>query len=448
MDKRRDSKFYMENPEAWEKIHDKDYFLPEPAKSVTVENGFILPVKGVIDNYRGGVCDADGNFVAGHQMSVRPGEGGLNLNVAYPFDRNAPRVDETVVYGGFLDNHFGHFIVESLARMWWYLENCDRRYKFVFISPDKNMHRSPLIEYFLLLGLDRKDMIFPRKPTRFASIIVPEQASYIFGGFRDKAMAVYNAIRDKARPSKHENVYFTRTQFYGKSCIGEEYFEHYYRALGYEIIAPERLSIREQISVAAGAQKIVCVNGSAHHHLLFCQDGVDITLLLRETLLLQPQVAWINQARSARFSCVDVSANFLPTNFIGICYLLMPTIYWKEYARDLTGTDAPQAGQINEMVLEYVKQWARMFAAAGPGEAIPFEKLTLSDIANRIQRYSYLFDDAPAVVTREQVEDVFFDGGAINYAVLKRAFTRSRWMAIGREFEFLRGSKLHRWLRS
>ena len=437
----------MENPEDWQKMHDKSYFLPEPTTSITVKNGFILPIIGEVHEYRGGVCDADGSFVAGHQMGAARSDGWYNLNQAYPFDRNAPRMDKTVVYGGVLNSHFGHFIVECLARMWWYLENSDCGYKFVFISPDKNIHRSPLIEYFLLLGLEQKDMIFLRKPMGFSSIIVPDQASYIFGGFRDKAMAVYNVIRDKASPSKYEKIYFTRTRLVGKSTMGEEYFENYYRSLGYEIIAPEQLSIQEQINVAVGAEKIVCVNGSAHHHILFCQDGIDITLLTRNFSFLQPQFFWINQAKNARFTCVDASANFLPICSVYLCCLLMPTMYWKQYVQDLTDAVAPNANQINETVLEYIKLWATMFAAATPSQAAAVEKLSLPDIANRIQQYKYLFDNAPDVVTQEQIRVAYFDQELST--TLKKAFLQSKWGAFGRrKFGFLRGTKLHRWLRS
>jgi hypothetical protein len=341
MDKQSQIKLYIENPEEWNISANKDYFLEEPTEVCVIENGYILPVKGELGNYRGGVCDSDKNFIAGHRQLVNPDTAsGLNISRIYDFnEKKVPYIQETVVYGGFLFNHFGHFIVECLSRIWWYIENCGCGYKFVFISDDEDIGKSPFTEYFLLLGLDEKDMIFLKEPAQFFSVIIPDQTTYILDGFKEKAMLVYNAIRDSVTPSKSEYIYFTRTKLPSNSCINEEYFENYYRAIGYEIIAPEQLPVKEQVSIMAGAKKIVCVSGSLHHHILFARDEIDITMLNRADVPyhLYQVFIWINQIRAAKFTAIDVYANFLPSFYNGSCYLLMPTMYWQKYVKDTRG---------------------------------------------------------------------------------------------------------------
>lgn len=334
--------FYVKNHEEWESLANTDYCLKEPSEVVVVENGYILPLDGDLHNYSGGVCNAEKDYIAGHYMVANQSWDlkGNSVFRAYEIERETTYIEETVVYGGPIFKHFGHFIVESLSRMWWLLENLDCGYKFVFIAPDyETLSELPYIDYLLLLGLKREEIHFLKEPTHYSTIIVPDQTIYIYSGFYDKAVSVYNAIRDSVIPSPYEKIYLTRTKHKRKDCVNEKYFENYYRSLGYEIIAPEHLSIEEQVSIMAGAKKVVCISGSLHHQILFCQDGVDITVLNRLDMstcrdCVMTVLLWINQARNANFTCVDVHTNFLPAAGNDSCYLLIPTDYWRQYVSD------------------------------------------------------------------------------------------------------------------
>ena len=38
--------------------------------------------------------------------------------------------------------------------------------------------------------------------------------------------------------------------------VNEDYFEAFYRSQGYEIISPEKYSIRDQVAIMAGAKEV------------------------------------------------------------------------------------------------------------------------------------------------------------------------------------------------
>jgi hypothetical protein len=328
---------YVEQINAYTESCEKDYRLNESAKEVSIiENGIILPAKLVSDfTAEGGVCDAEGNFIDGHLSGLSVV--GLSIVAAYQIKEEINRVKETVVYGGFVYNHFGHMVIESLSRMWWFLENRDCGHKFVFISHNDSEHDNiKFIDYFLLLGLKEEDIILLKEPSKFDKIVVPRQSIIPYNGFKNKAKTIFNTIRDNVVPTHYEKIYLTRTKLSRRDTINEEYFEDYYCSIGYEIIAMEQLSIREQISIIAGAKHIACVSGSLQHHILFSQDGVNITLL-NKLCYINPVVSWINQMRSATCTFIDVSMNFLPALACHSSYLLMPTAYWKQYVKDSGG---------------------------------------------------------------------------------------------------------------
>ena len=354
--KNSNNTFYVEDIDNWVNASEKDYRIPPPAEEVQiVKNGIILPVKRVRQSSavvsQGGVCDCEGSFIEGHKNQIAD-DGFLigprySITSAYQIDEKEYHINETVVYGGVICDHFAHVIAESLSRMWWFLENRDSNYKFVFISlfPDNDNMIRLFYELLFMLGMKEKNIAVIKKPTRFDSIIIPCQTTFYHSGFREKAMTIYNTIRDSVPPARYDKVYLTRTKLPRSGVYNEEYFEDYYRSIGYEVIAPEQLSIREQISIAAGAKSIACVTGTLQHHILFCHDEVNITLLNRSanikivggTPYFVILYFWINQARRAKCHYVDVYKSFLPS-FITIShYLLGSTPYWKEYVKDSGG---------------------------------------------------------------------------------------------------------------
>ena len=75
-------------------------------------NATILPLRkdSRVQFGLGGVVDADGNYV---DLSAIPDR----VQFAYEFKDPEYR-DEKVVYCGYMINHWGHFLIEAVCRLW------------------------------------------------------------------------------------------------------------------------------------------------------------------------------------------------------------------------------------------------------------------------------------------------------------------------------------------
>ncbi|MCL2222921.1 MAG: glycosyltransferase family 61 protein [Oscillospiraceae bacterium] len=403
------------------KLCEKDYILPESDEEIReIINGVILPARLFDEDSlvaRGGVCDAAGNFVEGHMPTIdRLHTGNCHIvNGAYEVDDDIKHEKQTVVYGGAIFGHFGHFIVESLSRMWWFLENRDCEHKFVFILHDNRWHESILYaDYFNMLGIKEADIILLKEPMRFDKVIVPAQSAYIVSGYKVKLMKIYDAIRDSVTPACYEKVYLTKTKFSqsdhaNNGIVNENYFENYYRNKGYAIIAPEQLSVREQVSIIAGAKDIVCVSGTLHHHTLFAKDCVNITVLSRENIAGY-HFYWINQARKAKFTLIDVSMNLLPNCEGNSYYLLKPTVYWIQYIKDFYGECEVNDALANDDIIRYLKGWSRALVNMAQKDdlhhyANAYKDYTLADIVIRL--YEKLSENRMAEPTKNKLLEFF-----------------------------------------
>ena len=83
------------------------------------KNATILPLRRQAEDNllfgRGGVVDENGEYVPLSGIEGR-------VQFAYPAEKKEYR-DETVVYCGYLVNHWGHFLIEGVTRLWYFLEN-------------------------------------------------------------------------------------------------------------------------------------------------------------------------------------------------------------------------------------------------------------------------------------------------------------------------------------
>jgi len=387
---------YIEDADRWVKDCQEDCCINEETKVQIIKSGIILPLILPLKNDArnscgmGGVCDVNGIFVAGHKTWKSQDGPGITVSRAYPIPSEINSSKETVVYGGLVYNHFGHFITECLSRMWWFLENPTCGYKFVFITPENHPDDSRFLEYFLLLGLAKENIIVLRKPTRFDLIIIPDQSIYIHSGYKPNATKIYNVIRKNVPAAGYEKVYFTRTKLHRPDAVNEEYFESYFHSKGYEVIAPEKLSIEEQVAVMAGVKEYACVSGSLHHHILFGRNGIKITVLNRSRSALCYTMRWINQAKQAISTYVDASMNFLPHAPSNSLYLLAPNAYWKSYIKDYFNDYLSNNISINkDKILEYIEKWCQMMATFDVFSLSRHTEMTCLDFIIKFHRYYY-----------------------------------------------------------
>ncbi len=398
-------KLYVENPELWRRYSEIDYHIKEPVETQVFKEGMILPCKRYLaDNKfgRGGACDSGGNFAAGH--SYIHGFKYHAMYSAYSAGEKVRRVNETVVYCGYMWWHYGHMLIDTLSRLWWFVENRGSGYKAAFINWDGSGNKTEFPELFQMLGLNEDDIIIVNEPTRFDAVIVPDQASYMSNGYTDKALSVYNAIRDGVRPAGYEKVYLTRTKFNPRHIINEAYFENYFRSHGFEIIAPETLPFKEQVAIMAGAKEIATTPGPLQHQILFCQDGIKLTVLNRAAKFFMAQ-HWVAQARSAKCTFIDVYASFLPPFVSGAPHLFYPTEHWKRYLKDNGAPFSYDGPSVRDLAMEYITDWTRTVPKYSLELLVRETNYTLADMI--INMHKYLCEEELDAPTKEKLRIVF-----------------------------------------
>ena len=382
---RSQTSMFVSNPGLWQPGITTNWFLDEPVTTQVVEPGIVLPMRprAGTNHYEGGVCTGDGAFLAGHtRHRVKSAVHGFSCSWSYPVPADIAFVDETVIFGGVLYNHFGHTMAESLGRIWWCVEHMDNDSKVVFVTNRDRLHYP---DFLVMAGIDKERLMVINEPTRFASIIVPDPSYYFREGYTDKAMVVYDAIRDAVAPADYKKVYLTRTQLPQDNLVGEQYFEDYYRSRGYEVIAPERLTIPQQIAVISGAREIACVSGTLPHFVLFAHEGVELTILSREEGPNTSQ-PWMNQARQVQCTVVDVNMTFLPSFARPTSFLIAQTPQWEQYR--LAVGDAGEQPSVNpEDILAYLEKWTKNALTHSPESLASYlNGFTMADLLIALSR--------------------------------------------------------------
>lgn len=245
-------------PEIRSRRSDYDIGLREYANAtVYPADDFHIPKRGAV-----GVLDRHGEHIreAGLERS-----GAAVLVRPLALDR-VEHIDEEVVFGGYISHHYGHFLLESLARLWAYR---DSGLRVVWAA---GRQFTPWeAEVFRILGIRQRRHMVLRKPTRFSRLWVPTPGYIIRRNFhtaqRD-ALAVTRPAPGSAR------VYLSRSSFKSRifTVSGEAEVEKILESHGWRIVRPELLTIRDQIDIFATARTVAGIEGSALHTAMFCAD--------------------------------------------------------------------------------------------------------------------------------------------------------------------------------
>lgn len=277
-------------------------------------NAYVLPRK-IADNGPGwglgGVLDSSKQFV---ELSAYYG-GWIDQGGYYDFNQY-DIYDDTVIYMGLFFNHWGHFLVDLLPRLWYISSypNVANKVKIAYIGEDK-----PAGNYLMLLnilGVKEEQLIHITKPTLFNKVIVPEYSCRPCIWYSDEYVNMYNTIvhnvlKDYQVPihlKDIDKVYFSRAAFSKAQGteFGEDMIEDVYKDNGYTILYPERLSLYDQIYIWNHANTIACLNGSIPLNLVFCMnENLHIDILNKTSALhLNPYLYLL--MRNVKYNHIDV----------------------------------------------------------------------------------------------------------------------------------------------
>ncbi|UVC28649.1 DUF563 domain-containing protein [Pantoea sp. SOD02] len=376
----------------------KSFYNDEKESFAVYDNAHILPLVRILSEdkskefFLGGVCDEKFNFIAGHKRRVNSNGVNKECWASYtPTSLSKPQyLDEDVIFGGVLHRHFGHFITESLCRLWYAIKYRTPGQKVVFLK--ESNFKEKYLKLLNIAGLNSNEIIIIEEPMRFRSVVIPEQSTLFFSYFNSNFIVPHEKMMKDIAPSEHKKVYLSRSKFTKNDIINENYFEDFFRKQGYFIAYPETLTMEEQISLMKGANDIASVMGTASHLVLFAKKNANVIMLLRSRNKFNHMQQMILEAKSHQYVYVDATFNFLPHDYDFPCFFLAPTESWNQFVRDEFNInpsdtlenflDSPESN-----ISRYFSQWKELSSSKKNRDRIikkPISEL-VSSIRNGLQ---------------------------------------------------------------
>lgn len=225
-------------------------------------------------DYNGNVYNADGVLCKSSIMHRFD-----RFQPAAPFKNTARFINDDVVFmgGGYVFGHFGHFLIEGLARVWPVLNQEFKNKKYVFVVK-KGTKSLPGYALQMLngLGIKSENIILIHKTTKFAGVYVPVQAAVISKYICPIMQDVFSKIAKNLAVKKsqtYDKIYLSRSKMNDGRLFGESAIENMFSKNGYKIIWPEKLPLSEQISLVSNCKVMAGAAGTALHLALFMRPG-------------------------------------------------------------------------------------------------------------------------------------------------------------------------------
>jgi len=181
---------------------------------------------------------------------------------------------QTCVYGGVLHEHFGHFVAESVHRLWLLRLLVGQNAWVAFhVGVRRGVFRTRMPDYVVdvlsALGAPPERLLFIDRPMRFARIYFPKQGRYLG---RPEIISGYSeTFFGRHADNIGKRLYISRSTYLSKgSYFGERLVERTLAANGFEVIYPESLAPTRLVQAFREASEIVFAEGSAIHLLEIC----------------------------------------------------------------------------------------------------------------------------------------------------------------------------------
>ena len=218
-----------------------------------------------------GVYDEDDNYVDDTALNRRSGEQGAPVpRDLFPVaaDSDAPEA----IYAGTLYFHFGHFLLESLARAWYAHQYPDVPFVWAGAHTWQGVELKPWQSEILDILMIKNPTRIIADPARFELLHIPDIGYRYDDRFHPEHAEFLGRYEGPAQVPGHR-------LWLSRSMIGSDVrdlnsapAERRLAGAGWTITHPETLSIREQLDHLGRAEIVAGEEGSAFHILILLKD--------------------------------------------------------------------------------------------------------------------------------------------------------------------------------
>jgi hypothetical protein len=237
------------------------------------------------NGYPGGLFDTDLNPIR-QALSRRGNDIRLSRPITDDIDFSAlPLIqsDRPYFFIGEINPHFGHFLLESTARLWPLLHLTPGfAGKYLFFSQKASsalLEKTFIKDIFGSLSLEPKNFTVYRKPCRLQNVFIAPPAFEIRSQgcpvFRQTMQAIGNTLANglsEINNTKLTPLYLSKSKLAKgvSGIINEADIEDSLRKKGVDIWHPETVDLASQIKEISSRKYLIGSVGSAFHNLLFC----------------------------------------------------------------------------------------------------------------------------------------------------------------------------------
>ncbi|KJV05571.1 glycosyltransferase family 61 protein [Methylocucumis oryzae] len=311
------------------KLHDVLFYVRSKhlqktqPKLLRLQHVFCQPLTPVNANhfqFTGGLYSSQGHYIA---------ESGLTTSGQVIVSGDTlPSTEATVLPGkslylGICHYHFGHFLVETLSRLWFLHKTDITQFDHILLLPLNNHIPAFVYELFQLLGIADR-IISLNKLVQLETVYLPAPAlEYPSLVFQAINRIQHLFVTQNPTNSSKQALFLSRTQLtpgHHRTIIGEHRLEQCLREQGIKIFYPEQHSIEEQIQTLATHKTIIGFAGSALHTLILAGGQKNIIAYSARPIpnvfklidkALDNHALYLNAARDSQ-SCVNYPVGFKP----------------------------------------------------------------------------------------------------------------------------------------
>jgi len=223
-------------------------------------NIILIPGKGVID--RNGNPMEEGSLfrnIEGKHIAVSD---------TPVYEKEKSTIEEGY-YAGFKNDHYGHFLLESLSRLYRARKSPTKNIIWLRIHHARREFRPWQKEILTLLGLDQYNHLVIDEVSRVKKLYLFDPGYIISNTFLNEHSDFLSVYTNKAQRKK--KIWLSRSRIDG-GWINEVVIESILQNHGWEIFIPEEHSVQEQLDTILSAETVAGTEGSAFHALILADN--------------------------------------------------------------------------------------------------------------------------------------------------------------------------------
>ncbi len=331
------------------------YLKQDKLQIHTFDDAIVLPLSrsyADFNVYEYGALDNNGHYIRESGKFMQDFKD-FSLPASIPYD------DREVIYCGHIANHYGHFLLETTVRLWYYLQNRNHDSVLCFSAESEDI---PVFarEFFNLLGIEQQQITITTAFRQFRRMIIPEPSFVWWSHYTKDFLLPFHTAAEAIPPGGDEKIYLSRKNVCTTAmAFGEGELEKVMNENGFKSVEFQFMSLREQISSIKGAKVIAGINGTAMHNVLFSGNSPDTIILNRSET---PDIQYIiNEAVQARSYLIEVFHNPLDVvHGIGP-FIVGVTRYFQDFSYDYGLKISPGVSGANSWVLHFMGNYVRKY---------------------------------------------------------------------------------------